>query len=80
MHEGQASLQTQILRYLQHNTYAAETAEGVNSVWLGRPPTAEKLLEVERALDGLVYRGVLEKHRLPGGAAAYRRVGCRDSK
>lgn len=67
-------LELQILRYLQDNVDAAETAGGVNSMWLQRPATAACTAEVESALASLVARGLLEKHTLPGGTAIYRKA------
>jgi hypothetical protein len=60
------NLQQRILNYVRENANAAETAKGVNDVWLARPWTTESIAEVEQALDELAARGVLEKHSLPG--------------
>jgi len=60
------SLQQQILNYVRENVNAAETAKGVNDVWLNRPSTTESIAEVGQALDELATHGVLEKHSLPG--------------
>lgn len=74
MHKAMTDLQERILRYLQFHEHAAETADGVNCVWLGRPYAAGDVRAVEKALDALVDAGELERHRLPGGSAAYRRA------
>ncbi len=66
------SLQQQILDYVRGNWNAAETAKGVNHVWLNRPPTRLSIAEVEQALEGLVAEGMLEKHSLPGSTVVYR--------
>lgn len=62
------------MRYVAHRSSAAETPQGVNSVWLKRGHTAGNVAEVETALDGLVERGHMEKHTLPGGATLYRKA------
>ena len=67
------SLQRKILDYVRGQESAAETANGVNSVWLCRPPNRMSVAEVELALEGLVSRGLLEKHVLPGTTVVYRR-------
>jgi len=72
--QEETELQARILKYLQRNAHAAETAEGVNTVWLGRALTEGKVLEVERILDALVDAGVLEKYQLPGGSTVFRRA------
>jgi hypothetical protein len=74
INEATTRLQAQILRYLRLHQDAAETAAGVNCVWLGRSRVAGQVREVEQALDGLVDNGELERHHLPGGGAAYRRA------
>lgn len=66
------NLQQQILNYVRENVHAAETAKGVNDVWLNRASTTESIAEVEQALDGLAAQGRLEKHSLPG-CTIYRR-------
>jgi hypothetical protein len=62
------NLQQRILIYVRENVHAAETAKGVNGVWLDRPSTTESIAQVEEALDGLAAQGLLEKHLLPGSA------------
>lgn len=66
------SLQRQIMRYLRDNVHAAETAEGVNSMWLGRAHEPQSIAESEKALDALVAAGLVETHSLPGGKTLYR--------
>lgn len=67
------SLQRQILDYVRGQESAAETANGVNNVWLCRPANKMSIAEVELALEGLVSRSLLEKHVLPGSTVVYRR-------
>ncbi len=67
------SLKSEIWRYILENSGCAETKEGVARVWLNLPNSDEALIEVERTLDEFVAEGILERHRLPGGAAIYRR-------
>ena len=69
------SLQKQILEYVRSNVNAAETAKGVNDVWLKCLPTARSVNGVEQALDGLVQLRLMEKHSLPGGVNVYRLAG-----
>jgi hypothetical protein len=73
MSEVLTSLQWQVLGYLRDNVHAAETAAGVNNIWLRRPATAHAIAEVEQALIDLVRRGWMEQHALPGGTALYRK-------
>ena len=73
------SLQWQVLGYLRDNVHAAETAAGVNNIWLRRPATVQAIAEVEQALIDLVRRGWMEQHALPGGTALYRKNRARQS-
>lgn len=66
------SLQKEILEYVCNNVNAAETAKGVNDVWLKRPHTSLSVNEVESALEGLVLLDVLEKHSLARSTTVYR--------
>ena len=68
------SLKSDIRRYILENSGCAEKKEGVARVWLNLPKSDEVLEEVERTLNELVAEGTLERHRLPGGAAIYRRA------
>jgi Fe2+ or Zn2+ uptake regulation protein len=72
MNRTLTSLQQQILDYVRNSVNAAETARGVNHVWLNRTSNSQSIAEVEQALEGLVALGFLEKHLLPGGGAIYR--------
>ena len=72
MTHGLTSLQQQILHYVRGSVNAAETARGVTHVWLKRPSSSESIAEVEQELEGLVTRGLLEKHSLPGSGVVYR--------
>lgn len=64
-------LRGRILEYLHTRKRAAETAEGVNSVWLERPSTLEHIAEVEDVLDDMASEGLLVKHILPGPVGLY---------
>jgi hypothetical protein len=66
-----ADLRGHILDYLRTRQRAAETAEGVNSVWLMRPTTPRLIAEVERVLDEMANEGLLVKHVLPGSVGLY---------
>jgi hypothetical protein len=66
-------LQKEIMAYLERCRDAAETSHGVNRIWLRRSDDSEHAREVEVALDGLVDRGYLERHAVPGNVAVYRR-------
>jgi len=68
------SLKSDIRHYILENEASAETKEGVTRAWLKRSSSAEVLADVEQALDELVAERILERHRLPGGAAIYRRA------
>jgi hypothetical protein len=69
---GAGDLRRRILDYLATRERAAETAEGVNRAWLGRPPIPRLIAEVEQALNEMVEEGVLVKHTLPGSVTVYR--------
>jgi hypothetical protein len=73
MSGGFTSLQWQVLSYLRDHVHAAETAEGVNTIWLRRAATTQAIAEVEQALIELVRSGWMEQHALPGGAVLYRK-------
>jgi hypothetical protein len=67
-------IQKEIMQHIALSAGAAETAAGVNGIWLRRSHIAANLSEVESALEGLVELRYMEKHTLPGGATVYRRV------
>jgi hypothetical protein len=67
-------IQKRIMEHLARSAEAAETAAGVNGIWLRRSQIAANLSEVESALDGLVDLRYMERHTLPGGATVYRRI------
>jgi hypothetical protein len=73
MTEPVTELQTTIMKHLALSADAAETVAGVNAIWLQRSNTVANLIEVEKALDDLVERHLMEKHIVPGGAMVYRR-------
>jgi hypothetical protein len=64
-------LRGRILEYLRTRKRAAETAEGINGVWLERPSTLEHIAEVEHVLDDMASEGLLVKHMLPGSVGLY---------
>ena len=66
--------QKAIVRYLESHARAAETAEGVSRVWLGRRSDQASIAQVQEALDLLVESGALERHMLPGGMPVYRKA------
>jgi Fe2+ or Zn2+ uptake regulation protein len=49
-----------ILRYLEEAPHAMDTVEGVTEWWLMRQRVRDDVESVERALDALVARGVLQ--------------------
>ena len=59
-------LRGRLLEYLRARRRAAETAEGVNSVWLERPSTLAHIAEVELVLEDMASEGLLMKRMLPG--------------
>ena len=63
-------LRGRILEYLRTRKHAAETAEGINRVWLERPPR-QHIAEVEYVLDDIASEGLLVKHVLPGPVGLY---------
>jgi hypothetical protein len=64
-------LRGRILDYLRTRQRAAETAEGVNRVWLNRPSTPQHIAEVELTLDSMASEGLLAKRVLPGQVGLY---------
>jgi len=71
-------LRERILEYLRTRNRAAETAEGINGVWLERPSTLEHIAEVEHVLDDMARQGLLVKHILPGPVGLYYLPGGED--
>jgi Fe2+ or Zn2+ uptake regulation protein len=70
-------VQTRIMTYVRSHAHAAETAEGVNRVWLQRMPTTANVVQVRRALEHLTVLGLLERHALPGRVTVFRRARAR---
>ncbi len=68
---SESNLRSQVLRYLQMRQRAAETAEGVNRVWLCRSAAPNLVEEVRSVLDELVEEHKLAKYMLPGSIAIY---------
>lgn len=69
--ESNRELEQLLERYLAAHPNAADTVDGVRRWWLGDPAIAPD--DVEAALEALVTRGLLDKRRLPDGAAIYAR-------
>ena len=65
---------TAIERYLGSRPQAAETVEGIARWWLARQRYDDAVDVIERALDLLVQRGVVERLALSGGQTLYRKV------
>jgi hypothetical protein len=65
------NLRSRILRYLHLRQRAAETAEGINRIWLCRSSAPNLVEEVQHVLDELVEEQKLAKHILPGLVAVY---------
>jgi hypothetical protein len=68
-HAGE--LRLRILEYFLTRERAAETAKGINCVWLQRPADPEFVKEVEQVVDTMFAEGLLMKHTLPGLVAVY---------
>jgi hypothetical protein len=65
-------LEEHIARYARAHPHAAETAVGVQRIWIAHLQREYALAAVEQALERLVARGTLERHRLPDGTSIYR--------
>lgn len=63
-----------IERYLSSRPQAAETVEGIARWWLRRQRFEDSVEMVQRALDLLVRRGVVEQLSLSGGQPMYRKA------
>lgn len=64
-------LRGRILEYLRTRKLAAETPEGINRVWLGRPSLPEMIAEVETVLEAMAKEGLLVKQVLPGPVSIF---------
>jgi len=64
-------LRGRILQYLGTRKNPAETAKGINGVWLERPSTPEHIAGVEDTLDDMASEGLLVKHSLPRSVGLY---------
>lgn len=63
---------TAILEYLAEHPNAADTLEGIIVWWLARTRYLEARPVVERALDQLLVKGTLHRHKIRGSEAIYR--------
>jgi Fe2+ or Zn2+ uptake regulation protein len=77
VHRKLTEVQARIMRYVRRHARAAETAEGVNGVWLQRIPTTPNVVQVRHALEYLTALGLLERHHLPGRVTVFRRARAR---
>lgn len=66
-----ARLSDEILRYLRAHPRAADTVDGIVEWWLPRQRRDEAVDQVQRALDALVGRGLVEKIVLVDGTVLY---------
>ncbi len=63
-----ASVREAIVKYLDRNPAAADTLEGIQSIWLGGGVSRA---EVERAIKALVAQGIVVPRPLPDGSILY---------
>jgi hypothetical protein len=68
---GLARLSDEILTYLRVYPQAADTVDGIVEWWLPRQRHDEVVDRVQRALDDLVARGLVEKMTLVDGTVLY---------
>lgn len=61
----------EILRYLREHPHASDNAEGIAKWWIKRQRLEETLEQVQRALDRLVARSLVEPHPGAGGGTRY---------
>jgi len=66
-----AAVADAVLRYLDANPNAADTAEGIHEWWLNRELASARKEQVRRALERLVAQGTLERRLLTGGQVLY---------
>jgi Fe2+ or Zn2+ uptake regulation protein len=65
----------EILRYLRAHPQAADTVDGIVMWWLPRQRHEEDLDRVQRALDDLVARGLVDRITLVDGTVLYADLG-----
>lgn len=61
----------EILRYLSAHPQAADTVDGIVMWWLPRQRYEEAVDRVQRALDDLVARGLVDRITLVDGTVLY---------
>lgn len=69
-----ASLARQILDYLESHPRAADSREGIGRWWLADRSRHANPEDLQRALDDLVERGLVQRRQAAGGEAVYSRV------
>ena len=67
------ALADEILRYLRGHGHAADTPEGIARWWIKRQRLEDSLVRVQRALDLLVSRSLVDVRRTPAGVTRYSR-------
>ncbi|WP_295434475.1 hypothetical protein [uncultured Thiodictyon sp.] len=65
------ALADEILRYLHGHGHAADTPEGIARWWIKRQRLEDSLVRVQRALDLLVSRSLVDVRRTPAGVTLY---------
>lgn len=65
-------LAEEILEYLRRNPHAADAVEGISRWWLRHRHTDADLDQVQKALDYLVAKGLLQSERKRSGELIYK--------
>ena len=66
-----AALAREIIKYLATHPKAADTTAGITKWWLARQGYEDTIEKVQKAVDYLLSKGLLEKRTLPGGQVVY---------
>lgn len=71
-------LAEEITRYLQSREHMADTIEGIAKWWMLRLRLQEETTRVEKAVNVLHDKGLIQKRVLPDGTVLYSSMKCGD--
>jgi len=71
-----AAARAAIVRYLERNTNAADSIDGIARWWLPAEQLRADRATVEQAIETLVADGLVEAAHLPDGTILYRRASA----
>ncbi|MCK5605653.1 hypothetical protein KAR91_27410 [Candidatus Pacearchaeota archaeon] len=72
VNEKKKELSTMILNYLRKNPDGGDTLEGITKWWLDLEMIEISVDEVSSALESLIQKGIIRKHRAKGGTTIYK--------